>query len=79
MVSKNDHTGAKMQTGITSDEYRDNYSKIFGMSNLEKRIWKEYFEKNHPKGVDIPKDNPEVEELYTIWLKEKEESVGDKT
>jgi hypothetical protein len=79
MVAKNEITGDKLQTGIPTDEYRNNYSNIFGLSPLDRRIWREYFEENHPKGVDIPKDNPEVDELYTIWLKEKEESIGDKT
>lgn len=29
-MSTNPHTGDKMQTGVPSDAYRDNYDKIFG-------------------------------------------------
>ena len=40
-MSKNPHTGDKLQTKVPSDEYRDNYDKIFGKKKYDPHAAKE--------------------------------------
>ena len=35
MTTKNDVTGDKIQSRVSSDEYRDNWEKIFGKSSSD--------------------------------------------
>lgn len=38
MVARNDITGDAIQTGKTSDAYRDNYDLIWGKKNMQVRV-----------------------------------------
>ncbi len=53
-MSYNEHTKKKMQTGVPTDEYRDNYDAIFG-------------KKPKTTGEDHQRKQQEREQLQKEW------------
>lgn len=54
MTSKNEHTGDKLQTKPASEEYRENYDKIFGKRTLTPTQLRREYEKEQMFRVNSP-------------------------
>ena len=62
-MAKNDITHAEIKTTYNSNEYRENYSRIFGESKLEKKLKEESGEISSEQEISGEKDIDKDEKL----------------